>query len=238
MQATVASPFTTSRSWGTAPKGLPSISTQSGCRPVSATAPATASRSARAMPISSMRSGGMWQMPTARAHSAMRTARISRLAGESCLESLIPHKRGSSGRHTAHTVRGPATDPLPTSSTPTTTPSPPNSRMASYMPSTRSRSALSLSMRRRARSQAFWTCMRGSSAYRAMSASISSKEALASSAATWAAEAELVILAIRDSPSSSGALRARRPKRRLKEKRAALASGPPSVRICEPRGRA
>ena len=163
IQAILASPFTTSRSLGTAPKGLPSMRTQSGSRPVSATAPATAVRIARAIPISSISLGAIWQKPIAVATSAIFTESNSRRAGVSFLESLMPQTRGSIGRQTAHTVKGPATDPRPTSSTPTTTPSPPSSCISSYMSLTRSRSATSLEWRLRARSQALITCWRGSS---------------------------------------------------------------------------
>ena len=95
--------------------------------------------------------------------SAIWAASASLRAGVSCFESFSPHILGLAGSATAHTVRGPAMAPLPTSSTPRTTPSPPSSRWRSYIPLTRSRSDNSRSRRLLAAATACCTCFRGSS---------------------------------------------------------------------------
>ena len=164
IEAMRASPLTMVFSRGCTWTGLPSMRTLSASTPAFSMAMAMAWRSALPMPTASIVAGSMCAMPIARATSAIFSASVSLRAGVSCLESLMPQMRGSSGRATAATVRGPAIAPRPTSSTPSTMPSPPSSRMYSYMPSTRLRSASSRSLRRRALSMACCTCLRGSSA--------------------------------------------------------------------------
>ena len=95
MAAMRASPLTRVLSLGWTCMGLPSMSTQSGSTPASLIAPDMAARSACAMPTASMTAGSMWQVPMASAASAIFAARTSRLAGVSCLESLMPQIMGS-----------------------------------------------------------------------------------------------------------------------------------------------
>ena len=187
MQATRASPCTIVVSRGWTCTGLPSMRTASGSTPASSMARRMPMRRAAAMPQASISSGATCPIPTYSATSRICAARRSRVWGVSCLESLRPQTTGSSGRATAPTVSGPATEPRPTSSRPSTRPGPPRERPSSYMSRTRLRSEAARSARRAAEAAMARTVARSSLRNHVTSVGRSSSEACANMSLTCAA---------------------------------------------------